>query len=395
MARSKEENSHSLENRDDERINITRGELRTLIDSAVSKAVEERFREYSETNSKASSIPHSKSVPKTHSEPHNEPPSKNEGPKKNDDRHSSNEHSVPSKKQVFDNEPRTKSCTYKYFVSYKPQDFTGEKGAVDCMVWLDKMDAVVDISGCAERDVVKYVSQSFKGEALAWWKSLIQANGKSPLYGMSREQFVALIMENYCPQHEVERIESDFLSLVMTNLDCQAYLTNFNTLSRLVPYLVTPEPKRIARFIGGLAPEIKASVKASRPATFRSAADLSLSLTLDVVRNMAAKASDNGRRKREDENSHRSDRKSTGFKRDSQQSVEKTKCETCRKYHLGKCRFESQPLPCGICKSQEHKTLDCKELKDATCYGCNEKGHIKTNCLRNQKKPEEAKRTNE
>ena len=111
MAKSKEENSHPLENRDDERINITRGELRTLIDSAVSKAVEERFREYSETNSKASSIPHSKSVPKTHSEPHNEPPSKNEGPKKDDDRHSSNEHSVPSKKQVFDNEQRTKSCT--------------------------------------------------------------------------------------------------------------------------------------------------------------------------------------------------------------------------------------------------------------------------------------------
>ncbi|XP_035844144.1 uncharacterized protein LOC118490555 [Helianthus annuus] len=114
----------------------------------------------------------------------------------------------------------------------------------------------------------------------------------------------------------------------------------------------------------------------------------------DKVRGMAAKASENGKRKREDENSRRSDRKSSGLKRDSQQSVEKTKCETCRKYHLGKCRFESQPLPCGICKSQEHKTLDCEKLKDATCYGCNERGHVKTNCPKNQKKPEEAKRTN-
>ncbi|XP_022033090.2 uncharacterized protein LOC110934213 [Helianthus annuus] len=112
------------------------------------------------------------------------------------------------------------------------------------------------------------------------------------------------------------------------------------------------------------------------------------------VRGMAAKASENGKRKREDENSRRSDRKSSGLKRDSQQSVEKTKCETCRKYHLGKCRFESQPLPCGICKSQEHKTLDCEKLKDATCYGCNERGHVKTNCPKNQKKPAEAKRTN-
>ncbi|XP_022041535.1 uncharacterized protein LOC110944128 [Helianthus annuus] len=189
----------------------------------------------------------------------------------------------------------------------------------------------------------------------------------------------------------------------MENLDCQAYLTSFNTMSRLVPYLITPEPKRIARLIGGLAPEIKASVKASRPATFRSAADLSLSLTLDVVRNKAAKASEDGKRKREEEDSHRSDKKternsedkkSSGLKKDSQQSGEKTRCETCRKYYLGKCRFGFQPLPCGICKSKEHKTLECKKLKDATCYGCNKKGHIKTNCPRNQKKPEEAKRSN-
>ena len=41
MARSEEVNSHPLENHDDDRVNITRGELRTLIDIAVSKAVEE------------------------------------------------------------------------------------------------------------------------------------------------------------------------------------------------------------------------------------------------------------------------------------------------------------------------------------------------------------------
>ncbi|XP_021975354.1 uncharacterized protein LOC110870485 [Helianthus annuus] len=174
-------------------------------------------------------------------------------------------------------------------------------------------------------------------------------------------------------------------------------------MSRLVPYLIAPEPKRIARFIGGLAPEIKPSVKASRPTTFRSAADLSLSLTLDIVRNKAAKSSEDGKHKREYEDSHRSDKKtkrnsedkkSSGFKKDSQQSGEKTRCETCRKYHLGKCRFEFQPLHCGICKSKEHKTLECKKLKDTTYYGCNKKGHIKTNCPRNQKKPEEAKKTN-
>ncbi|XP_022014395.1 uncharacterized protein LOC110913885 [Helianthus annuus] len=252
-------------------------------------------------------------------------------------------------------------------------------------------------------------SSNQRSKALAWWRSLIQATGKIPLYNLYWDQFVALIKENFCPQHEVEKIETDFLTLVMKNLDCQAYVTSFNTMSRLVPYLVAPEPKRIARFIGGLALEIKGNMKASRPTTYRSVVDLSLSLTLDAVRNRSAKASDEGKRKREDANSHRSDKKrkgnsehkkGSGFKKDNQQSGEKPKCKTCQKHHFGKCRLESQsqsqtkPKVCGICKSKEHRTLDCKKLKDATCYVCNEKGHIRTNCPKNPKKPEEAKKTN-
>ncbi|KAJ0742621.1 putative retrotransposon gag domain-containing protein [Helianthus annuus] len=251
-----EANSHPVENHVNARIQLTGAELQALVDNAVTRALDRQNTESSVTRSRTLSATHSK--PKTHSKAHNKPPSiqpkpKKEESKKDDDRHSSNENSIPSKKIVFDDKPCAKGCTYKYFVSCKPRDFTGEKGDVDCMTWLDEMDTVVDISGCARRDVVKFVSQSFKGEALAWWRSLIQATGKIPLYNMSWEQFVALIKENYCPQHEVEKIESDFLSLVMKNLDCQAYLTSFNTMSRLVPYLVTPEPKRIARFIGGLA----------------------------------------------------------------------------------------------------------------------------------------------
>ncbi|XP_035837192.1 zinc finger CCHC domain-containing protein 9-like [Helianthus annuus] len=232
MAGSDKINSHPMENNDNARINLTGAELKALVDDAVKKALERQYEEYSGTRSRTLSIPHSK------------PPSKKDEPKKEDDEcHPSNNHSDPSQQIILNQGPHDKGCSYKYFISCKPRDFTGENGAVD-----------------------------FRG--------------------------------------------------------------------------------------------------------------------------MAAKASENGKRKREDENSRRSDRKSSGLKRDSQQSVEKTKCETCRKYHLGKCKFESQPLPCGICKSQEHKTLDCEKLKDATCYGCNERGHVKTNCPKNQKKPEEAKRTN-
>ncbi|KAJ0432655.1 putative nucleotidyltransferase, Ribonuclease H [Helianthus annuus] len=405
MAKSEKTNSHSGEHPDNTRIHVTGEELQALIDNAVAKAMDRQFRESSGTRSRTRTVTHVKL--KTHSEAHSKPPSKKSEPKKDEeDNHSSNHSSIPKQEIKLKHDTHSRSCTYKYFVSCKPRDFTGEKGAVDCMTWLDEMDTVVDISGCADRDVVKYVSQSFKGDALAWWKSLLQAAGKATLYGMSWEQFVALIKENLCPQHEVERIESDFVSLVMKNLDCQAYLTTFNTLSRLVPYLVTPEPRRIARFIGGLAPEIKASVKASRPTTFRSVADLSLSLTQDVVRLRAVKSSEENKRKREDDTSRRSEkrhkgnndhRKGSGFKK-GDQSGEKPRCKNCKRHHFGKCRLEansqSHEKRCGICKSTDHKALDCKKMNDATCFGCNEKGHIRPNCPKNAKKADVGKKTN-
>ena len=191
MAKSEEVNSHPEEGPDNTRIHITGAELQALVENAVAKAIERQYSEPSRTRSRARSAPHSKT--KGHSEAHTKPLSKKDASKKDelkkdDERHSSNQNSIPSKKVEHKTEPRDKSCTYKYFVSCKPRDFTGEKGAVDCMTWLDEMDTVVDISGCADRDVVKYVSQSFKGDALAWWKSLLQAAGKAILYSMSWDQ---------------------------------------------------------------------------------------------------------------------------------------------------------------------------------------------------------------
>ncbi|XP_035845163.1 uncharacterized protein LOC118491463 [Helianthus annuus] len=226
---------------------------------------------------------------------------------------------------------------------------------------------------------------------------MIQSTGKIPLYNLEWSKFVDLIKETYCPQNEVEKVESDFLSLVMKNMNCRQYVIDFNSLSRLVPYLITLEPKRIARFIGGLVPEIKGHVKASKPTSYRSVVDLSLSLTLDVLRNKSVKTEIDGKRKREDDNSQKSKKKGKfGFqkKKNPQGSSDRPVCKTCNRRHEGQCRQDQHDRPCGIYKKKGHKTLDCKDLKDVVCYGFNEKGHIKTNCPKNAKKPGEAKKAN-
>ena len=96
----------------------------------------------------------------------------------------------------------------------------------------------------------------------------------------------------------------------------------------------------------------------------------------DLVHTSNAK--DKLKRKREENNSQSS------IKKNKRKSNQKPVCKTCKKCHYGKCRFEpksrSPPKVCGICKSGEHTTLDCRDMENAVCFGCNEKGHIKTTC---------------
>ncbi|XP_021999534.1 uncharacterized protein LOC110896591 [Helianthus annuus] len=226
---------------------------------------------------------------------------------------------------------------------------------------------------------------------------MLQSTGKVSLYNLEWYKFVDLIKETYCPPHEVEKVESDFLTLTMKNLDCRKYVPDFNSLSRLVPYLITPESKRIARFIGGLAPGIKGMVKASKPTTFRSAVDLSFSLTQDEVRQKSVKIETDGKWKREDDRSQKSKKGKFGSGKNQQRSDERPICKTCNIRHWGHCRSDQQAKPYGICEKSGHKSLDSKDLKNVVCYGCSNKVHIRTNCPKlakegNDKPGEEKKR---
>ncbi|XP_022023481.1 uncharacterized protein LOC110923467 [Helianthus annuus] len=125
------------------------------------------------------------------------------------------------------------------------------------------------------------------------------------------------------------------------------------------------------------------------------------------LRQRSLRIADAEKRKREDDGSRRSEKKrkgssdhkkGSGFKKNDQQTGDKPKCKVCKKHHFGRCKLESrsqsQPKACGICKSLDHKALDCKKIKDATCYNCNEKGHLRTNCPKLAKKADEGKKTN-
>nr|GEX78844.1 hypothetical protein [Tanacetum cinerariifolium] len=86
-------------------------------------------------------------------------------------------------------------CSYKDFVAYKPKEFD-------------------------DNQKVKYSAGSLTSRALTWWNSEVGTRGREAAVGMTWEDFKALMKEEYFPSNKIQR---------------------------LIPYLVTPETKRIKR----------------------------------------------------------------------------------------------------------------------------------------------------
>ncbi|GJV56866.1 hypothetical protein Tco_1457871 [Tanacetum coccineum] len=93
-----------------------------------------------------------------------------------------------------------------------------------------------------------------------------------------------LLMEEYCPDDEVQKLESELWIHKMVGSDIDGYTARFHELARLVPHMVTPESQRVNRYIRGLALEIKAHVTSSKPATIQGAVSMVNRLTTDGIK---------------------------------------------------------------------------------------------------------------
>ncbi|GJR52587.1 hypothetical protein Tco_1403108 [Tanacetum coccineum] len=139
------------------------------------------------------------------------------------------------------------SCSNKKFMACNPKDYEGG-GVIVYTHWIEKMESVPDMSGCGENQKVKYTAGSFIGKALT-------CETPSPIQRAG---------------HDV-------------------YTDRFHELARLVSHLVTPENKRIERYIYGLAPQIHAMVAATEPTTIQRVVLKPGMLTDEAIKNRALK----------------------------------------------------------------------------------------------------------
>ncbi|GKE24557.1 hypothetical protein Tco_1436069, partial [Tanacetum coccineum] len=97
------------------------------------------------------------------------------------------------------------------------------------------------------------------------------------------------IVEEFCPSNEMKKLETELWNHAMVGAGHAVYTDRFHELARLVPHLVTPESKRVGRYIYGLAPQIRGMVVATEPSTIQKAMQITGTLTDEALRNGSIK----------------------------------------------------------------------------------------------------------
>ncbi|GJW88165.1 reverse transcriptase domain-containing protein [Tanacetum coccineum] len=143
-------------------------------------------------------------------------------------------------------------CSYKEFLACNPKEYDGKGGAVVLTCWIEKMESVHDMSGYSIDQKVKYTASLFMGKALTWWNSQIRTLSREVVVSMSWNDFKFMIIQEFCPSHEMQKLESKLWNQAMVRAGHTAYTNRFHELARLVPHLVTPESRMIERYVYGL-----------------------------------------------------------------------------------------------------------------------------------------------
>ncbi|GJW87663.1 reverse transcriptase domain-containing protein, partial [Tanacetum coccineum] len=131
-------------------------------------------------------------------------------------------------------------CSYKELLVCNPKEYDGKGGAVALTRWIDKMESVHDMSGCSIDQKVKYTAGLFVSKALTWWNSQIRTLSREVAVSMSWNDFKCMMIQEFCPSHEMQKLESELWNHAMVGAGHAAYTDRFHELARKREYRSVP-----------------------------------------------------------------------------------------------------------------------------------------------------------
>ncbi|GJR21787.1 putative reverse transcriptase domain-containing protein [Tanacetum coccineum] len=240
----------------------------------------------------------------------------------------------------------TPSYNIKTFRASGAKEFFNTEGVVGLLTWFESTESVLHITKCPTESQVEFAASMLQGRALTWWNTLVQTRGRTATIAQPWEDFKKLRMKEYCPNDEIQKLESEFWNHKMVGSDIDGYTARFHELARLVPHMVTPESQRVNSYIRGLAPEIKPHVTSSEPATIPGAVSMANRLTTDGITDALFKKKENAGNKRRSNDQNRNRGRDDKNKR---QRTGGNFALTVSKQGQGKRQYAGQHPKCAKC----------------------------------------------
>ncbi|GJY56585.1 putative reverse transcriptase domain-containing protein [Tanacetum coccineum] len=142
----------------------------------------------------------------------------------------------------------------------------------------EKMESTFGISECAERRKVKFATATLYGRALTWWNSQVATLGLEVANGKPWTEVKKMMIDEFCPIKEVQRLEDELRHLKLRDTNIAAYTERFNELALLCPDAIPNEKKKVELYIKGFPKIIKGETTSSRPAMLNDVVRMSHTL---------------------------------------------------------------------------------------------------------------------
>ncbi|XP_023751081.1 uncharacterized protein LOC111899460 [Lactuca sativa] len=240
----------------------------------------------------------------------------------------------------------------------KPKYFDGNGGVIALTRWFEKIESIFQICACSEANKVKFAACTFTDRALTWWNGQVKTLTLTVANSMGWERLKELMMAEYSPRGEVQKLEHELWNLKMKGSNIATYTDRFYEVATV------SEPHKES--VG----KKKKSWNKRKGQSSQEPSKKQQTVAVHVVTAPATAPA-------------------TVLTTQTPTGVYDGKlplCNKCNFHHHRPCR----DLSCNNCGKKGHTTRYCKVPAQPTnqtaragagqaCYGCGEVGHFRRN----------------
>ncbi|KAJ0571509.1 putative transcription factor interactor and regulator CCHC(Zn) family [Helianthus annuus] len=308
-----------------------------------------------------------------------------------------NENASKSSEESRTDAPKT-AFSFKQFKACGPKEFTSKDGPTAMFQWFDSIEVTLRQSGCPKNLRTLNATGVFQSRALDWWTAKRNKRGNDATYELMWEELKAIMMDEFCPPHERQKLEDEFWHFKQKDGENAALTARFKQLSIICTDQVKTPEMTIKKYIRALPDCVADFVHASKPATIEEtyllAAEINdkrvkagfwdkASKNLHQATTAASQSSKSSRRKRKN-NSSISNNKNCAVTTTAaplqavpaQQQTQHRSAPAPITYAPPAKRAYTSPHPaCPTCTYHHLVGIACR-----FCVHCNMYGHFTANC---------------